>query len=92
MNRRSLARQSGFTLVEIAVVLVIIGLLLGAILKGQELVENSRVKNAVNDFNKDKLSPYTAKLEEIKKKVIAGEIKVPDSDTKVREWAMATFK
>lgn len=44
-------RQQGFTLVEIAVVLVIIGLLLGAILKGQELIENSRVKNAVNDVN-----------------------------------------
>lgn len=43
--------QQGFTLVEIAVVLVIIGLLLGAILKGQELIENSRVKNAVNEIN-----------------------------------------
>jgi prepilin-type N-terminal cleavage/methylation domain-containing protein len=40
------SKQRGFTLVEIAVVLVIIGLLLGAILKGQELIENSRVKNA----------------------------------------------
>ncbi len=47
---------------------------------------------AVNDFNKDRLAPYTAQLEEIKKKVIAGEIKVPDSDAKVREWAAATFK
>jgi len=47
---------------------------------------------AVNDFNKDKLAPYTAQLEEIKKKIVAGEIKVPDSDTKVREWAAATFK
>ncbi len=47
---------------------------------------------AVNDFNRDKLAPYTAQLEEIKKKIIAGEIKVPDSDTKVREWAAATFK
>jgi prepilin-type N-terminal cleavage/methylation domain-containing protein len=44
-------RQQGFTLVEIAVVLVIIGLLLGAILKGQELIENSRVKAAVNEIN-----------------------------------------
>lgn len=43
--------QSGFTLVEIAVVLVIIGLLLGAILKGQELIESSRVKNAVNEVS-----------------------------------------
>jgi prepilin-type N-terminal cleavage/methylation domain-containing protein len=44
-------RQQGFTLVEIAVVLVIIGLLLGAILKGQELIENSRVKASVNEIN-----------------------------------------
>jgi prepilin-type N-terminal cleavage/methylation domain-containing protein len=51
-------RQSGFTLVEIAVVLVIIGLLLGAILKGQELIENSRVKNAVNDLNSVKAASF----------------------------------
>ncbi|MCB1749925.1 MAG: prepilin-type N-terminal cleavage/methylation domain-containing protein, partial [Gammaproteobacteria bacterium] len=30
--------QRGFTLVEMAIVLVIIGLLLGGILKGQELI------------------------------------------------------
>lgn len=47
--------QRGFTLVEIAIVLVIIGLLLGAILKGQELVENSRVKNAANAINSIKI-------------------------------------
>jgi prepilin-type N-terminal cleavage/methylation domain-containing protein len=50
--------QQGFTLVEIAVVLVIIGLLLGAILKGQELIANSRVKNAINDFNSVKAANY----------------------------------
>jgi len=42
--------QSGFTLVEIAIVLVIIGLLLGGVLKGQELVNSAKVKNFVNDF------------------------------------------
>ena len=42
--------QSGFTLVEIAIVLVIIGLLLGGVLKGQELVNNAKVKNLANDF------------------------------------------
>ncbi len=36
---------SGFTLVEIAIVLVIIGLLLGGILKGQELINSARVRN-----------------------------------------------
>ncbi len=38
-------RQKGFTLVEIAVVLVIIGLLLGGVLKGQELIASARVRN-----------------------------------------------
>jgi prepilin-type N-terminal cleavage/methylation domain-containing protein len=43
--------QAGFTLVEIAIVLVIIGLLLGGILKGQEMITQARIKNVVNDFN-----------------------------------------
>lgn len=43
-------KQGGFTLVEIAIVLVIIGLLLGGVLKGQELIENSRIKSVVNDM------------------------------------------
>ncbi len=42
--------QSGFTLVEIAIVLVIIGLLLGGVLKGQELINSAKVKNITNDF------------------------------------------
>ncbi|HET9463058.1 MAG TPA: prepilin-type N-terminal cleavage/methylation domain-containing protein [Thiobacillus sp.] len=43
-------RQSGFTLIEIAIVLVIIGLLLGGILKGQELITQGRIRNVSNDF------------------------------------------
>jgi len=42
--------QKGFTLVEIAIVLVIIGLLLGGVLKGQELINSAKVKNFANDF------------------------------------------
>lgn len=38
-------QQSGFTLVEIAVVLVLIGLLLGGVLKGQQLINSARVRN-----------------------------------------------
>ncbi len=41
-------RQAGFTLVEIAIVLVIVGLLLGGVLKGQELIFNSKVKATYN--------------------------------------------
>jgi prepilin-type N-terminal cleavage/methylation domain-containing protein len=39
--------QAGFTLVEIAIVLVIIGLLLGGVLKGQSLIDSARVKNII---------------------------------------------
>lgn len=42
--------QSGFTLIEIAIVLVIIGLLLGGVLKGQELINSAKVKNLSSDF------------------------------------------
>jgi prepilin-type N-terminal cleavage/methylation domain-containing protein len=44
-------RQKGFTLVEIAIVLVIIGLLLGGILKGQEMITQAKIKNVVADFS-----------------------------------------
>ncbi|HSC94836.1 MAG TPA: prepilin-type N-terminal cleavage/methylation domain-containing protein [Burkholderiales bacterium] len=40
--------QTGFTLIEIAIVLVIIGLLLGGVLKGQELVTSARVRNLIS--------------------------------------------
>jgi prepilin-type N-terminal cleavage/methylation domain-containing protein len=44
------SNQSGFTLIEIAIVLVIIGLLLGGVLKGQELINSAKVKNLATDF------------------------------------------
>ena len=50
-NMKSIkSQQSGFTLVEIAIVLVIIGLLLGGILKGQELINSAKAKSYASDF------------------------------------------
>ena len=45
------AQERGFTLVEIAIVLVIIGLLLGGILKGQEMITQAKIKNVIADFS-----------------------------------------
>ena len=44
-------KQSGFTLIEIAIVLVIIGLLLGGVLKGQELINTARVRALNNNVD-----------------------------------------
>lgn len=51
MHNLKTAKQKGFTLVEIAIVLVIIGLLLGGVLKGQELIKSAKVKAAAGDVN-----------------------------------------
>src|SRR5690348_15053367 len=48
---KSQHKAQGFTLVEIAIVLVIIGLLLGGILKGQEMITQAKIKNSVADFS-----------------------------------------
>jgi len=44
------ARHKGFTLVEVAITIVIVGLLLATILKGQEMIAQARVKSAIVDF------------------------------------------
>lgn len=51
MSKHPSAASRGFTLVEIAIVLVIIGLILGGVLKGQELVTSARVRNIADQQN-----------------------------------------
>lgn len=47
-NLQSRQLEKGFTLVELAIVMIIIGLLIGGILKGQELINNARVSSTVS--------------------------------------------
>lgn len=42
--------EQGFTLVELAIVMVIIGLLIGGILKGQELIANAKISGTVTQL------------------------------------------
>lgn len=54
-----LGNQKGFTLVELAIVLVIIGLIIGAVLKGQELINNAKLKRAYNQQREVAAGVYT---------------------------------
>lgn len=49
---------TGFTLIELAIVLVVIGLLLGGVLKGQELIESARVRNIISQLDSIKAAYY----------------------------------
>ena len=46
-HRFSRARRAGFTIVELTIVLVVIGLLLSGILKGQELINGAKIRAIV---------------------------------------------
>ncbi|MCU0932842.1 MAG: prepilin-type N-terminal cleavage/methylation domain-containing protein [Thiobacillaceae bacterium] len=48
----------GFTLIELAIVLVVIGLLLGGILKGQELIESARARNLISQLDSIRAAYY----------------------------------
>lgn len=49
MTKR-LQTEKGFTLVELAIVLVIVGLLIAGILKGQELITNSQITSTISQL------------------------------------------
>jgi prepilin-type N-terminal cleavage/methylation domain-containing protein len=53
--------KNGFTLVELAIVLVIIGLLVGGVFQGQELIKQANIRKAISDLNSYKTSVATFK-------------------------------
>jgi prepilin-type N-terminal cleavage/methylation domain-containing protein len=49
-TQKNMRSQAGFTLVELAIVMIIIGLLIAGVLKGQQLIGNAKVTAQVAQF------------------------------------------
>ena len=52
-TRRREKSQAGFTLIEMAIVLIIIGLILGAVVKGKDLIQSAKQKKFYTKFLKE---------------------------------------
>ena len=51
--------QQGFTLIELAIVIIIIGLIIGAVIKGQDLIVNARAKRVANFMRQAEVAVWT---------------------------------
>ncbi|MEW6740741.1 MAG: prepilin-type N-terminal cleavage/methylation domain-containing protein [Nitrospirota bacterium] len=51
--------DKGFTLIELAIVLVIIGIIIGAVLKGQDLVDSARHKKLAAEIKQWEVATWT---------------------------------
>lgn len=49
-------RQDGFSLIELAIVLIIMGLLIAGILKGSDLIESARLKRVISQLNEFRMA------------------------------------
>ncbi len=59
LNKASQQKQTGFTLIEISIVLVIIALLLGGVMKGQTLVKNAKYNSWVSEIEAYRTAFFT---------------------------------
>lgn len=56
-------KKGGFTLVELSIVLIIIGLIVGGVLGGQSLIKSAELQRVVNDLNKYRTAVNAFRLE-----------------------------
>lgn len=55
-------RETGFTLVELSIVLVIIGLIIGGVMVGRDLIKTSEVRSQISQIEEFKTAVNTFKV------------------------------
>lgn len=58
-DRQARTQQSGFTLVELSIVIIIIGLILGGVVQGQQLIDNARLQAVMREVEQFKSPSFT---------------------------------
>jgi prepilin-type N-terminal cleavage/methylation domain-containing protein len=87
-RRKEKARQfrhKAFSLIELSVVLIVLGLLLAAIMKGRDLIRNAEIKKFYNNFIKQWEIVYSAYYDRTGK-VLGAPLVVKDSSGKYYEY------
>jgi len=79
-------RRRGFSLIELSVVLIVIGLLLAAIMKGRDLIKNAEIKKFYNNFIKQWEIVYSAYYDRTGK-ILGSPLVVKDTDNKYFEYS-----
>jgi prepilin-type N-terminal cleavage/methylation domain-containing protein len=78
--------KKGFSFVEMAIVLVIIGLIMGMVLKGKELITSSEIRKELNKFRKYEAA-FTGTLMKTNKPFPKGLPNDPGSIPQLRVWS-----
>jgi len=58
-QKKHLKHEAGYSLIEIAIALVIIGLIISAVLKGYDVLENAQLKSVMMQLNEYRLAMHT---------------------------------
>ena len=59
---KKVANQQGFTLIEMAIVLIIIGIIIGAVIKGKDLIRSAEQKKIYTKYLNARASPMPASM------------------------------
>ena len=61
-NSNNNNNNKAFSLIELSIVLIIIGLLIAGIIGGKSLIESAKIRNVINEFNNLEKSIYAFKV------------------------------